>query len=282
MISLNGVNKRLGNFKLKDISVDIPDGYICALVGQNASGKTTLIKTILGLCRPDGGTVVIDGMSYQDAESEKRIRDITGIVPVNELMNRELSLIENGRCYGRFYSRFDENIYIKYLEQFGLNAKIKFGKLSKGQKIKAQFGFALATDPKYLILDEPTANFDPEFKKDFLNVIMKFTEDGKKSVVLASHVMDELDRIADYLIYMENGGLVYSGDIESFRDKYRIVSGERYKVNLLKQDIIHAEDRKYGTKALVINHGYSRYDDSLTVTVPTLEEFMYHYSKRGE
>ena len=171
---------------------------------------------------------------------------------------------------------------MKYLEQFGLNAKMKFGKLSKGQKIKAQFVFALATDPKYLILDEPTANFDPEFKKDFLDVIMKFTEDGKKSVVLASHVMDELDRIADYLIYMENGGLVYSGDIESFRDKYRIVSGERYKVNLLKQDIIHAEDRKYGTKALVINHGYSRYDDSLTVTVPTLEEFMYHYSKRGE
>ena len=104
MISLSGVNKRLGSFRLKDISIEIPDRYICALVGQNASGKTTLIKMILGLCRPDDGTVVIDGLNYQEAESEKRIRDITGIVPVNELMNTELSLLENGRCYGRFYS----------------------------------------------------------------------------------------------------------------------------------------------------------------------------------
>lgn len=165
MISLSGVNKRLGSFRLKDISIEIPDGYICALVGQNASGKTTLIKMILGLCRPDDGTVVIDGLNYQEAESEKRIRDITGIVPVNELMNSELSLLENGRCYGRFYSRYDESIYMEYIERFGLDRKIKFGKLSKGQKIKAQFAFALSTDPKYLILDEPTANFDPNLNR---------------------------------------------------------------------------------------------------------------------
>lgn len=283
MISLSGVNKRLGSFRLKDISIEIPDGYICALVGQNASGKTTLIKMILGLCRPDDGTVVIDGLNYQEAESDKRIRDITGIVPVNELMNSELSLLENGRCYGRFYSRYDESIYMEYLERFGLDRKIKFGKLSRGQKIKAQFAFALSTDPKYLILDEPTANFDPDFKQDFLNVSMQFMESGKKSVIIASHILDELDRIADYLIYLDKGELVYSGDIESFRDKYRIISGESYKVKLLKQeDIIHVEDRKYGTKALVVNRGYSKYDGALTVTVPTLEEFMYHYSKRGE
>ena len=134
MISLSGVNKRLGSFRLKDISIEIPDGYICALVGQNASGKTTLIKMILGLCRPDDGTVVIDGLNYQEAESEKRIRDITGIVPVNELMNSELSLLENGRCYGRFYSRYDERIYMEYLERFGLDRKIKFGKLSKDRR----------------------------------------------------------------------------------------------------------------------------------------------------
>ena len=72
-------------------------------------------------------------------------------------------------------------------------------------------------------------------------------------MIIASHILDELDRIADYLIYLDKGELVYSGDIESFRDKYRIISGESYKVKLLKQeDIIHVEDRKYGTKALVV------------------------------
>ena len=71
MISLSGVNKRLGSFRLKDISIEIPDGYICALVGQNASGKTTLIKMILGLCRPDDGTVVIDGLIIRKRKARR-------------------------------------------------------------------------------------------------------------------------------------------------------------------------------------------------------------------
>ena len=171
------------------------------------------------------------------------------------------------------------------LELVGLSdvADKKMKKFSGGMIQRVGIAQAMLNDPKVLILDEPTANFDPDFKQDFLNVIMQFMESGKKSVIIASHILDELDRIADYLIYLDKGELVYSGDIESFRDKYRIISGESYKVKLLKQeDIIHVEDRKYGTKALVVNHGYSKYDGALTVTVPTLEEFMYHYSKRGE
>ena len=280
MISLSGVNKRLGSFRLKDISIEIPDGYICALVGQNASGKTTLIKMILGLCRPDDGTVVIDGLNYQEAESDKRIRDITGIVPVNELMNSELSLLENGRCYGRFYSRYDESIYMEYLERFGFDRKIKFGKLSKGQKIKAQFAFALSCNPKLLILDEPTANFDVEFRKDFLKLLQEFIADGQKSVVLATHLMEDIDRLADYLIYLEDGRSIFAGQMEDFREQYRIVSGEAYKIKLLdREDIIAMEQKKYGAKALVRHHGYQHYDAELTATAPTVEEFMYFLSK---
>ncbi|MDY4741659.1 MAG: ABC transporter ATP-binding protein [Lachnospira sp.] len=279
MIVFNDVWKMMDSFQLKGVSASIPDGYICALAGQNGAGKTTFLNLLLGLYRQDKGTLMIDGMNYSD--DEKTIHDLMGAVLVDELMNAELSLKENGLLYGGYYSRFDNDKYTGLLLEFNLQPKTRFGRLSKGEKLKCQFAFALACEPKYLVLDEPTANFDPEFRQDFLRLISDFVADGKRSVILASHLMDDLDRYADNLIYFDEGNLVYSGDIESFRDKYRIVSGEKYKINLINKDnIIHMEERKYGAKALV-RHGIGTdYDKALQVTYPSLEEFMYYYSKR--
>lgn len=279
MIVFNDVWKMMDSFQLKGISASIPDGYICALAGQNGAGKTTFLNLLLGLYRQDKGTLMIDGMNYSD--DEKTIHDLMGAVLVDELMNRELSLKENGLLYGGYYSRFDNDKYTGLLLEFNLQPKTRFGRLSKGEKLKCQFAFALACEPKYLVLDEPTANFDPEFRQDFLRLISDFVADGKRSVILASHLMDDLDRYADNLIYFDEGNLVYSGDVESFRDKYRIVSGEKYKINLINKDnIIHMEERKYGVKALV-RHGIGTdYDKALQVTYPSFEEFMYYYSKR--
>ena len=234
---------------------------------------------LLGLYRPDSGTVRIDGKIYE--ENEKEIRQQTGIVLAEDLLHPAFSLLQNGRYYGSFYNGYEEVCFVEKLKQYHLDPREKFGHLSKGQKLKCQFAFALACEPKYLVLDEPTANFDPEFRQDFLRLISDFVADGKRSVILASHLMDDLDRYADNLIYFDEGNLVYSGDVESFRDKYRIVSGEKYKINLINKDnIIHMEERKYGAKALV-RHGIGTdYDKALQVTYPSLEEFMYYYSKR--
>ena len=140
--------------------------------------------------------------------------------------------------------------------------------------------FALSCNPKLLILDEPTANFDVEFRKDFLKLLQEFIADGQKSVVLATHLMEDIDRLADYLIYLEDGRSIFAGQMEDFREQYRIVSGEAYKIKLLdREDIIAMEQKKYGAKALVRHHGYQHYDAELTATAPTVEEFMYFLSK---
>lgn len=135
-------------------------------------------------------------------------------------------------------------------------------------------------NPKLLILDEPTANFDVEFRKDFLKLLQAFIADGQKSVVLATHLMEDIDRLADYLIYLEDGRSIFAGQMEDFRERYRIVSGEAYKIKLLdREDIIAMEQKKYGAKALVRHHGYQHYDTELTAVPPTVEEFMYFLSK---
>ena len=165
------------------------------------------------------------------------------------------------------------------LKQYHLDPREKFGHLSKGQKLKCQFAFALACHPAYLFLDEPVANFDPEFKKKFFADLCAFIGDGERTAVLSTHETEDLDRLADYLIFMKEGEAVIASDMEKFRDSYRIVSGESYKIRLLRQDaIVKLEEREFGARALVRHSRLLSYDKSLLVAYPTIADFMYFMS----
>lgn len=276
MITFSGINKKLGKFELKEVSFEIPEGCICGLVGRNGAGKTTILNLILGLLRPDTGEIKIDGMNY--GEDEKRIRELLGCVLVDELFIPQLSPEDNGAHFGSLYTAYDKEAYTKYLEMFKIAGRKRFSELSKGQKLKCQFAFALSTKPKYLILDEPTANFDPEFREDFWKLTGEFINDGKHSVLLATHLTDDLDRMADELIFLDNGKTVYTGDMERFREQYRILSGEMYLIkNLDKQYVLGTEEGKYSSKALVVNK--RNLPQELISAPPTIEDFMYLYSR---
>lgn len=279
MIQIDNVSKRLGKFQLHNISFELPGGYICGLAGRNGAGKTTLLHLLLGLYRPDGGRLVISGMSYE--QSEQAVHDRIGTVLAEELFEPSHSIESNADYFGKYFSGYRRDKMAAYLERFRLDGRKKFGKLSKGEKLKCQFAFALAHDPQLLLLDEPAGNFDPDFREQFFRMIKEFIADGTKSVILATHQTEDLDRLADYLICLEDGRQVFAGDIESFRSAYRIVSGEKYKIDLLPQDrMIYTEEKRYGTRALVRHSRLNRYDEALQVTYPTIEEFMYFYSKR--
>lgn len=281
MIEVRGLSKKLKNFQLDNLSFTIPAGYICGLIGQNGAGKTTLLHLLLGLYQTDEGELLFDGMTY--ANEEKRIHNKIGTVLTEELFDASLSLVQNGDAYGRYYDAYDKKAMEDYLELFGLEKNRKFGRLSKGEKLKCQFAFALSHDARLLILDEPTGNFDPEFREQFFKILKEFIADGSRSVVLATHLTEDLDCMADYLIYLEKGKQVFAGDIEAFRDSYRIVSGEAYKIKLLhKEKIIHMEENSYGAKALVVHSRLNHYDRELQVVYPSIEEFMYFYTRRKE
>lgn len=277
MLELDQVSKRLGSFQLRNITIQIPTGYLCGLAGENGAGKTSLLHMLLGLYRPDSGTVRIDGKIYE--ENEKEIRQQTGIVLAEDLLHPAFSLLQNGRYYGSFYNGYEEVCFVEKLKQYHLDPREKFGHLSKGQKLKCQFAFALACHPAYLFLDEPVANFDPEFKKKFFADLCAFIGDGERTAVLSTHETEDLDRLADYLIFMKEGEAVIASDMEKFRDSYRIVSGESYKIRLLRQDaIVKLEEREFGARALVRHSRLLSYDKSLLVAYPTIADFMYFMS----
>ncbi|MGN0352335.1 MAG: ATP-binding cassette domain-containing protein [Roseburia sp.] len=278
MVELQDVTKKVGAFSLRNISFALPDGYIMGLIGENGSGKTTLLRILLGLYRETEGVVLFDGKSYQ--EDRKAISEQIGYVLQDELFQIGLSLEKNGMLYGAYYANYDQEKFLLNLQEFALEKKKKYGKLSKGERLKFQFAFALAYGPKYLILDEPVGNFDPEFRKIFYQKITQYVSDGQHSVILASHLTNELERIVDYVTFLRKGKLVFSQTIEEMRERYRIVSGEAYKIKLIpKEDVLYMETGEYGARALVRHYKRVTYDRELFVEQPTMEQLMYFWKK---
>lgn len=279
VIRFSDVTKSFSNFSLKNINLTLPKGYIHGLIGPNGAGKTTLLHLILGLYEPSKGETEVLGKNY--LTQEKQIKEELGAVLQERLFEDYMTLKENAAFYGKYYANYDENYFLQLIERFELRPEQKYKNLSKGEELKFQFAFTLAHKPKLLILDEPTGNFDPDFREEFLALLKEFVADGEKSVILATHLTQDLDRMADYIIYLEKGNLLLAMDIEELRDTYRIVAGEEYKVNLLpKEAIIYKERGAYGTKALVHHKRRYNYDTSLTVVPPTIEELMYFITKR--
>ena len=276
MVECNHINKNFGSFCLKDITFSFPAGYILGLVGANGSGKTTLIHMLLGLYQADSGYIHIFDKGYQDKEI--CIKQEIGFVLQDDLFYKHLNLYHNACHFGEKYKNFDNKRFVEYCRQFGLDERKVYYKLSKGEQLKFQLAFALSYNPKLLILDEATGNFDLAFRAEFQKLITAFIQDGKHSVIFSSHVFDEMERIADYILFMDKGEAVLYMDRESIIQQYRIICGEPYKINNLpSQNIIYREGDKEEVKALVKYSKYDKYDKELTVKNVTISDFIYYY-----
>ena len=277
----NRNQRSIQSFSLKNFDFTIEPGYIVGMIGCNGSGKTTLIHTILGVFQPDEGEIIVDGHDRkQEAyEAKQEIAFVTDemIFPIG------MTAVDIGKCFGPCYRAFDYKKYISLCERFQIPLKKIMKKLSTGMKIKVQLAFAMARDAKLYVFDEPSAGLDPVFRRELMDYFFEIVADGDKSILLSTHLTEEMDRIADYITYIEKGKELFSVDIETLHDTYRIVQGETYKLRLLrKEDVIYLEEGKYMSKALIRYYPKHPYDSVLTLTVPTIEELMYFMTKRGK
>lgn len=278
MLKLLNVSKRRNRFLLDDISVELQGGYIMGLIGENGAGKTTLLELIAGLLSADKGRILVEGLSL--AEEEAAVKQEIGVVFHGDMFDIHDTLLRNVRRYGRFYQNYEEGIWQKYAALFGLDGKKRYGRLSKGEKLKFALAFALSHQPKLLLLDEPAANFDKDFRQIFGKVLREYVAGGENTVILSTHLTTDLDMLADYLLFIKGGRQLLYGDIESIREGFRMAAGEEYKLKLMKDRIIHMESGAFGARALVRNTGRP-FDAALKVWEPSMEELMY-FMEKGE
>ncbi len=190
---VDGLCAKQGKFELHDISFTLPKGYIMGLVGRMGSGKTTLLKNILNPALIKSGSVKYDAQA--------------GFIMEDAPFFIEATLKENMEVFKNLYKNYDEREFYDRLRSVGLEEHKVYGLLSKGEKVRFQFAFAMGHHPGLLLLDEPTSGLDVSFRREFLYMIQEAVEKQLVSVIFSTHLTDELERIADFIGVMENGTL---------------------------------------------------------------------------
>lgn len=278
MLEITHVMKNFREFSLKDIDFSLPKGYICGLMGRNGAGKTTLLKLVSGLYRPDAGEIRIGGERLEGGE--KACLEKLGVVFNEPVFPKYITPKQCGDVFGSRYKGYDAGLFAEGCRRFGVPWDVRVGKLSKGEGLKLQFAFALSHHPRLLLLDEPTGNFDPDFRREFLRIATEFVSGGEHSIVLATHILEDLEQIADYIVYLEKGRAVFAGERTRLEDSYRLVQGENYKLRLLnKERVIGAEYGEGTGKALVRHKPRYVYDSQVEVSAPSLADWMYFMEK---
>jgi ABC-2 type transport system ATP-binding protein len=223
VIEASGLGRRYGStWALRDCTVAIPAGHVAALVGPNGAGKTTLLNLAAGLAAPSAGDVTVLG--GRPAGSPMALDGIA-FVAQDTPMYKNLSARDMLHLTRNLNRRFDQQYAESRLGELGIPLKRKAGKLSGGQQAQLALTLALARRPRLLVLDEPMAMLDPVARHDFMaSVMMAMAADGV-SVVLSSHVLAELERVADYLILMSRGRVQLAGEVDDLLASHRVLTG---------------------------------------------------------
>lgn len=280
MLEVKNLSKKWKDFSLNNISFSLPEGYILGLVGKNGAGKSTLINCLIGANDYEGEVRVNDRCnSLHEREASKQIGFIIEDGP---FIKRE-SLLYNGEIFGKLYPNFDRMKFQNYLTRFGLCENMEYCQLSKGMETKFQLAFSLAHSPKLLILDEATAGLDPVFRRNFLQILQNEVCENKISIIISTHLTTDLDKVADYIMLLDNGEMVFYEDKETLLDKYPLVSGQ---IEVLKEIPEHIYKRivKKGNIFHTIftdTDYFEKHPDlleNLQVKRTSLEEIMYYLS----
>ena len=221
-IEINNLNKSFGNIlAVKNINFKIDKGTIIGLLGPNGCGKSTTIGMLLGLIKPTSGTVVINGQNIENNRTNL-LEKMNFISPYIELP-KKLTVEENLKVYGRLYgvknleSKISELMEKLNLTQF---KKRKTGELSSGQKNRVSLAKALVNDPEILLLDEPTASLDPDVSDYIRTFIEDFASKKGTTILLASHNMNEVERLCHEVMMMKNGEIIDKGKSSDLINKH--------------------------------------------------------------
>lgn len=251
-VKVEQLMKKRDNFTLGEIDFDLPEGYILGIVGRNGSGKSTLFQSMLfGDCL-NGGTITINGKEGgKDGEARTEYRKQCAFVLENCPFTETISARDIGEIYGPFYKDFDKEKYESLLARLDIPVKRRMKKLSAGMKLKVQMAFAFSYDSKVLFLDEPTASLDSFARKDLYELMGEYMESGNRNIIWTTHLTEELDRMADYLLILEKGKQSLFDEKEAVLSQYRIVKGSRHQLDCMKSKLIGRVDRETYSEGLV-------------------------------
>ncbi|WP_432409380.1 ABC transporter ATP-binding protein [Wukongibacter sp. M2B1] len=275
ILELNNVRKEYKDFILKDISFTLNRGYIMGFIGPNGAGKSTTIKLIMNLLKKNNGEIKILGLD--NIKHENEIKQRIGFVYDENHFYEELTLKQMKNATAGFYVNWSDRLYHKYMINFNLKEDKKIKELSKGMLMKFSLVLALSHDAELIIMDEPTSGLDPVFRSEFLDILMDIIQDENKAILFSTHITTDLEKIADYITFINDGSLIFSKTKDELLDSYGIVKGSKELLNdTLRESLVGIKYNKFGFEALTTETIKLRrsYRDELVIERPTLEDIM--------
>ncbi len=250
-LEIKNVNKKYSDFELRNVKFTLPKGMIMGLIGSNGAGKTTIIKSILNIINYTGNIKIFD---LDIKEKEDEIKEEIGVV-LDDMFFPEILTpndIDNSMKY--IFKNWDSKLFNSYLTKFSLNINNPIKTFSKGMRKKLEIATALSHHPKLLILDEPTSGLDPVVRSEILDIFRDFIQNDECSILFSTHITTDLEKIADYITFINDGQIVFTKTCDELLNQYGIVKCmEKEFQKIDKKDYLKYQKNKYDYEILIEN-----------------------------
>ena len=276
-LELRGLTKRYPDFTLDGLDLTLPSGCVMGLVGENGAGKSTTIKLLLGLLRPDGGQITILG---KDGQADVLTKEDVGVVLDEVGLPECLTAAKTGKVMASLYRRWDAGTFERLIREMDIPRDTEFGKMSRGNKMKLGIAAAMSHGAKLLILDEATSGLDPVVRDRVVDMIADFTRDEDHAVLMSSHIVSDLEKVCDYIAFLHKGKLLLCREKDELLSEYGIIrcAGEQLDA-MDPADVIHRKDTAWGSEAIVRR---SAIPEGMTISPVTIEELFIYMVKEDK
>lgn len=281
LLEVKNLSKHYKSFDLKNISFALPKGYIMGYVGANGSGKTTTLNLITGMLKCTEGEVYIDGLSC--GEDMRAYKEKIGYVGDESYFPEHYKIRHIRTALKDFYSTFSTDRFNGFIRKWKLPEKKPVKDFSRGMKVMLMFASVLARDTKLLVLDEATNGLDPVMRTEILKLLQEYVMDGERSVIFSTHILSDLENIADYIYFIHGGRTVLYDAKDELIENFLLVKGESAKIPpALKKELIGLEEKTYGFEAILPSDKAELLGNAFLFEKPTIDQIVIHYIKSRE
>ena len=281
-IEIKDLTKKYDGFTLDKVSFNVPKGSIMGFIGQNGAGKTTTINAILNIVKKDEGDIKLLGLDHEKDEydAKKQIAAVFDELPFDDRLNA----VTIDKVLREVFEEWNSETFFNYLDRFSLPRKKKFGKFSKGMKMKLQIASALSHNAKLLIMDEATTGLDPVVRNEILDIFLEYLQSEDHSILMSSHITSDLDKVADSVTFIDKGKVLISGYKDDILYSHGILkcTKDDYK-DIAPEDIVSARLNDFGAEVMISDKAEcSRKYSGAVIDPATLEDIMLFYVNRGK
>lgn len=280
VIEVKDVSLQSSAFSINNLSFSIPQGFVTGFIGVNGAGKTTIIRMIMDIIEPNHGHISIFG--EQIANKPKWIKNKIGFVYSEVYFNQQWTAKKLEKMVSPFYTDWDSQAFKNYLEKFNLPFNEKIKHFSTGMKMKLSLALALSHHAELFILDEPTAGLDPIVRNEVLEILQSELLDEHKTLFISTHIISDLEKIADYLVHIKDGEIIMQGFRHQLQEQYSIVQGDNQDLDEeLNRLFLYKEVKSTGfvgftKQAQVFKELFGK---KVNIKQPTIEELMIYIEK---